>query len=351
MTSSHAIRAGIAGALLTVVSLPAHADVTLQEQMSIRGSGLMKMINMNGTSTTVIAGDRARTESDLQFESGMMRTLSRGAGASTEIVRLDRDTVYVLDDRKKTYTETTFSERRSQLEQAMAASRDSQASQQAAASGVDESRCEWSDPQVNVSRTGQTRAIAGHQAERITIMASQSCTDRNSGQVCEFGLLLDQWLAPEFAAAGETQAYHQKYAQSLGLDAVGSRDFAQRAQSMFGAYEGMWQQVGEQMREVKGHPVSTSFSLGIGGPQCTSAQQMQQSGNSGPGVGGALGAIGGLLGRRKAEPAQPEPQATQVLPGGLTPLMTISSELIAVSHDPAPADRFEVPAGYRKVSE
>lgn len=345
------VHAAVAGVLATAACTAAQADVTLQEQMSIQGSGLMKMMNMSGTSTTVIAGDRARTDSDLKFESGMMRTLSRGAGESTEIVRLDLDTVYTVDDRKKTYTETTFAERRSQLEQVMEATREGQSSQQSAASGVDESRCEWSDPKVNVSRTGQTRSIAGYQAERVTIMASQSCTDRSNGQVCEFGLMMDQWMAPEFSAAEETQAYHQKYAQKLGLEAVGSRDFAQRAQTMFGSYEGMWQQLSEQMQDVKGYPVSSSFSLGIGGPQCQGAQQMQQSGGATPSLGGALGALGGLFGKKKAEEPQPQAQAVQVLPGGLVPLMTITSELVSVSHDAVPAPSFEVPAGYKKVSE
>ena len=68
----------------------AQADVTVEENMSVSGC----RPHENGQHERPhhdppISGNRARTESDLQFESGMMRTLARGAGQSTEIVQLD----------------------------------------------------------------------------------------------------------------------------------------------------------------------------------------------------------------------------------------------------------------------
>src|SRR4030095_3136140 len=90
-----------------LVSAAAQADVTMQEQMSLSGVGMVENADMSGTTTTVISGDRARTESNMQFESGMMRTFARGAGGPhVQIVRLDQDKIYSLDPKKKTYTET-----------------------------------------------------------------------------------------------------------------------------------------------------------------------------------------------------------------------------------------------------
>src|SRR5688572_28039778 len=86
----------------------AHSDVTMQEQMSLSGSGMMKMANMSGTTTTIISGDRARTESNMRFESGMMRIFAGGMGDHVEIVRLDQGKIYLLNPNKQTYTETTF---------------------------------------------------------------------------------------------------------------------------------------------------------------------------------------------------------------------------------------------------
>ena len=151
----------LAGAIALLLTTTVQADVTLEERVSVTGAGLMKMANMSGTTRTIIAADRARTESNLQFESGMMRTLARGAGQSTEIVRLDQDKVYTLDPSEKTYTETTLAELRAQLDKAMDQAGQAQATQIGTASGVDDSQCEWSDPKADVQRTGEKASIAG----------------------------------------------------------------------------------------------------------------------------------------------------------------------------------------------
>ena len=343
----------VAGVL---VSAAAQADVTMQEQMSLSGSGMMKMANMSGTTTTTISGDRARTESNMQFESAMMRTLARGAGAHAEIVRLDQDKIISLNPKKKTYTETTFAEQRATMQQAMEQMEKSQASQQQATSGVDESQCEWSEPRAEVKRPGERVLIAGFQAERVTINASQSCKDKKTGQVCDFGLMLDQWIAPGFEASAEALAYQQAYAEKLGLGAASSRDFAERAQSMFGRYKGIWAEVATKMRELdlKGYAVKSSFGLGVGGPQCQSTQQTQASGGpqSPPSIGGALGgALGGMFKKKQQDP-QPQANAPpQTMPGGLMPLMTMSTELVSISRDAAGPQTFEVPADYKKAKD
>jgi hypothetical protein len=309
---------------------------------------------MSGTTTTMISGQRARTDSNLQFESGLMRTFARGAGQGTEIVRLDQDKMYSVDNRKKTYTETTFAERRAQMQQAMEGMRNAQASQQQATSGVNEEQCEWSEPKGNVIRSGEKATIAGYQAERVTVTATQSCKDKETGQVCDFGLVMDQWMAPSFEASSETLAYQRAFAEKLGISSAGSRDFAERAQSMFGRYQGLWSEMAAKMQDVKGYPVKLTFALGVGGPQCQSTQETQAQGGpqSPPSLGGALGgALGGMFGRKK-EPTAPPPEATPPaqLPGGMLSLMSMSNELISVKNTPIDAQSFEPPTGYKKVA-
>jgi hypothetical protein len=341
--------------IAAILCATAHADVTLEERMAVSGMGMMKMANMSGKTVTTIAGDRARTDSTLQFESGLMRTFARGLGGqSVEIVRLDQDKIYTLDPEKKTYAETTFAAQRAQLQQAMEQSRQGQAAQTQAASGVDESQCEWSEPKADVVRSGEKAAIAGYEAERVTVTATQSCKDKKSGQVCDFGLMFDQWVAPTFEAADETLAYQRAYAEKLGFGASASRDFAERAEAMFGRYQGLWKEVAAKMQDVKGYPVKASFGLGVGGPQCQSSQEAQAAGGSAsappPSIGGAIGgALGGLF--KKKEPAQAAPTAAAppaTMPGGLIPLMTVSTELVSVNRGPANPQSFEVPADYKK---
>jgi hypothetical protein len=336
----------IAGVLAT-----AHADITTQERVSVSGAGLMKMANMSGTTTTIVSGKRARTESDLQFESGMLRTFARGAGQSTEIVQLDTDKIFQLNPKKKTYTETTFTELREQMQKAMADMQKGQAAQQQSTSGVDESQCEWSEPKSNVIKNGETATIGGFPAERVIIAATQSCKDKKTGQVCDFGLTLDQWFAPGFEASSETLAYQRAYAEKMGLTAASSRDFAERAQSMFGRYEGIWKKVAAKMADQKGYPVKSSFALGVGGAQCQSTQQTQAAGGPAPppNIGGAIGsALGGMFGKKKEAAPPPPTTPPAAAPDGLMPLMTVSTELLSVSRSAVSPQTFEVPGDYKQ---
>jgi hypothetical protein len=352
-------RLALGCAVTAVLATAAQADVTMQERLSVNGLGMMKLANMSGTTTTTISGDRARSDSDLQFESGLLRTFAGGVGQSTQIVRLDQDKIYSLDLKKKTYTETTFAEMRARMEQAMQKMQESQASQQQATSGVDESQCEWSEPRSDVKRSGEKATIAGYQAEHVTVTATQSCKDKKTGQVCDFGLVLDEWVAPGFEQSKETLAYQQAYAEKLGLKASASRDFAERAESMFGRYKGIWAEVATKMREVPGYPVKASFGLGVGGPQCQNTQNAQQSQQSQPqsestpptSIGGALGgALGGLF--KKKDSAQPAAAsatpAPATMPGGLMPFMTIGTELVSVTTGAVNPQSFEVPADFKK---
>jgi hypothetical protein len=350
---SHLLACCVAGVL---VGASASADVTMQEQMSLSGAGMMKMANMSGTTTTVISNDRARTESNMTFESAMMRTFARGAGGPhVEIVRLDQDKIYSLDPKKKTYTETTFAEQRAKMQEAMEQMAKAQGSQQQATSGVDESECEWSDPKSEVKRTGEKALIAGFQAEHVTVTATQSCKNKKNGQVCDFGLALDQWIAPGFEASAEATTYQRAYAEKLGLGTASSRDFAERAQAQFGRYKGIWTEIGKRMAElnVKGYAVKSGFSMGVGGPQCQSTQQTQAQGGpqSPPSIGGALGgALGGMF-KKKQEQPQPQAAPPPAMAGGLMPLMSMGTELVSISRDAVNPQTFELPADYKKTKD
>jgi hypothetical protein len=353
------------GCALAALTVAAHGDVTRQERLTVNGLGAMKLANMSGTTTTMISGDRARTDSNLQFESGMLRAFAGGVGQSSEIVRLDQDKIYSLDPKKKTYTELSLADQRARMQAAMQKMQENQAQQQQASSGVDESQCEWSEPKAEVKRSGEKASIAGYEAEHVAIVATQSCKDKKTGSVCDFGLVLDEWVAPGFEQSAETIAYQKAYAERLGLGTPGSRDFAERAQSMFGQYKGIWTEIASKMKDVQGYPVKASFGLGIGGPQCQnsqqqSAQSQEQSSGSSSGassapptsIGGALGgAIGGLF--KKKEHAQPAASDTPpaTMPGGLIPLMTVGTELVSVTNGTVNPQMFEVPADYKKKAE
>jgi hypothetical protein len=82
-----------------------------------------------------------------------------------------------------------------------------------------------------------------------------------------------------------------------------SRDFAERAETMFGGYKGIWAKVATELKGVKGYPVKSMFALGVGGPQCRTAPAATPPPESGTAAAGrAIGsAIGGLFGKKKPD--------------------------------------------------
>jgi hypothetical protein len=346
----------------------AQADVVIEERISVQGSGLMSFANMSGHTVTSISGDKARMENDIQMHSRVARMFARGAEDTTQIIRLGEDKVYDLNDKKKQYTETSLAEMRAQMQKAMEQTQQAQ-QQQPAPTGMNESDCEWSEPKLDVKKTGAKGTFAGFSAEQHTIVASQSCKDRKTGAVCDIALVLDQWIAPGFEGSAEALSFHQAFAQKLGFDASASQDFARRAESMFSRYPGMWKQVADKMASVKGYPVKSMMAMGVGGPQCQNTQTAQgdpEAGTSSPSssspptsIGGVAGEIGGriagsIFGRKKQADAQNTSAAdSEPLPAALNGLVTplrITSELVSIRKDAVAADAFEVPAGFKKVS-
>lgn len=355
------------GALAGLIfSGTARADITVEHRIAVNGTGLMSAGNLSGITKTMISGQRSRTESDIQLQSRVVRLLAhRAVGPTAEIVRLDQDTIDRLDLNRKQYTEVTFEQMRERLQKALDRSNDSNAGEQ---KPMDEAKCEWLEPKAEVRRSGEKATYAGYEAERLTITASQPCQDKETGAICEVALSLDEWLAPQLAPVPEADQFHRAYAQKLGLEVTErglGGDISQRAQSMFGRYQGIWGQIVGKLREVKGYPVKTSFAFAFGGPQCRTSQtqQPQPAADSQDSGGGSLAsrlgskALGSLFHRKDATPqpaaadANAAGSGTPMLPDGLVPLVTMSSELVSMSRESVSPSLFEVPADFKKVQQ
>lgn len=361
MRSRSAAVAALCG-FLSIGSGVAHADVTLERSMSVEGIGAMAFGNMSGTSKTTISGDKSRTDSDIKMKSKLVGFLARGAlGPTAEIVRLDQDKLYHLNINKKEYTETSFEELRAQMQKMSDRMNDAEDKRAQQPSAIDQSKCEWLPPKTDVKKTGEKAQYAGYDSERVIITASQPCKDKETGAICEMALVLDEWLAPGFAEASETQRYYKAYAAKMGLDPATLQDASQRAKAMFSQYKGVWTEIASKMQGLKGYPVRSGFTLAMGGAQCKNAQQAQassdSSGDSGPGgpaglAGAVAGKLGGLFHKKKddsdAPAAQPATQTSPVpLPPGDVALMTISSQLLSVSTSAASPDAFTVPPDFK----
>ena len=330
----------------------------------------MAFANMSGTSRTSIAGDKSRTDNDMKMQSKIVGFLARNAvGPSAEIVLLDQGKLYHLNMNKKEYTETTFEQIRAQMQKMSDQMNSSQDRNQPSA--VDQSKCIWLPAKVDVTKSGEKAQFAGYEAQRVTVTATQPCQDKDTGAICEIALVLDQWTSADFAESSEARKFYGAYASKMGLDPSNSQDVSERAKALFGQYKGVWSEVAAKMQNVKGYPVKSSFTLGMGGPQCKDSNsqsgqsaQTSQTDNSSPspsssatpsGIAGAVvGKLGSLFQKKRdtADVPATAPAAAAapvVMPPGDVALMTVSSQLVSVSTDAVSADVFTVPAGFKKI--
>jgi hypothetical protein len=346
------------GGILGFVAGNAWADITIERTSSVTGVGAMAFANMSGTSKTSIAGDKSRTDSDMKMQSKIVGFLARNSvGPSAEIVLLGEDKLYHLNMNKKEYTETTFEQIRAQMQKMSDQANSSDDKKQPSA--VDQSKCVWLPAKVDVTKSGEKAQVAGSDAQRVTITATQPCQDKDTGSICEIALVLDQWIAAELAESNEARKFYAAYASKMGIDLSSSQDASERAKALFGQYKGLWTEVADKMRGVKGYPVKSSFTLGIGGAQCKSSDSQQsqasQSNDSSPGPSGIAGAVVGKLGglfQKKKDVADAPPAAAVepvVLPPGDVALITVSSQVVSVSTDGVNADAFIVPAGFKRI--
>jgi hypothetical protein len=363
----------LTGCILGFAVGTAQADITIERSTSVEGIGGMSFANMSGSTRTSISGDKSRTDSDMKMQSKIIGFLARNAvGPSAEIVLLDQDKLYHVNINKREYTETSFEQMQAQM-QKMSDQMKSSANGNANAdktqpSAVDQSKCIWLPAKVDVTKGSEKAQFAGYDAQRVTVTATQPCQDKDTGAICEIALVMDQWTSAEFTENNEARKFYSAYAAKMGFNASNSQDLSERAKALFGQYKGLWTEVAEKMQSVKGYPVKSSFTLGIGGPQCknsnSEAAQTNQTDNSSPststpttpsGIAGAMvGKLGGLFGKKKdtsEAPAAPRaPAAAPVaMPPGDVALMTVSSQLVSVSTNPVSADVFSVPAGFKKL--
>jgi hypothetical protein len=351
----------LTGCILGFAAGTAQADITIERTTSVEGVGGMAFANMSGTSKTSISGDRSRTDSDMKMQSKIIGFLARNAvGPSAEIVLLDQDKLYHLNMNKKEYTEMSFEQLHAQMQKMSDQMNSSEERKQPSA--VDQSKCVWLPAKVDVTKSGEKAQFAGYDAQRVTVTATQPCQDKDTGAICEIALVLDQWTSADFAESSEARKFYSAYAAKMGIDTSNSQDVSERAKALFSQYKGVWTEVAAKMQSVKGYPVKSSFTLGLGGTQCkdSNSQQAQtsQTDNSSPspsGIAGAVvGKLGGLFQKKKdpadapAAPAAPAAAAVAMPPGDVA-LMTVSSQVVAVSTNGVSPDAFTVPAGFKKI--
>jgi hypothetical protein len=407
-----------AGALLNMAVV--QADVTVQQNTSLN---VVSMIQMHGSTTTTFTADKKREDTESHCE-GMM-SLVCGNVRGGEIVRLDRGLTWHLEPSKKTYREDIFAtpeetaEMRARMQARLEKMRSCPVSQKQ--QPVDQSKCHMSPPKIDVHKTGDKASIAGYEAQRTNATLTTTCTDKDTGDVCDTVISVDLWLTQDkLPGAGDRAAFGQAYAKKLGLiDEQGA--LSGESAKYLAPYMAQIKELTDKSGDLKGQRLKTSLRVLMGGQQCSAINKAQADGSASGGTpaagsanpmdkvaqaGKALGSsVGNLMGGlfKKKTDSQPAASAAtpadttaasaaspgnNAAPGAAMPgdnsavgaampgdgaaaragsptagaavsnspdpyakylqMATYTIETTAISTDTVPADRFEVPADWKK---
>ncbi len=373
------VLAGFAGA--------AGADVTIEEKSSIEAA----IFKAHGNSTENYAGDKKRHDTELHCE-GMMSMFCGKAG-SGEIVRLDKNMTYDLEPAKKRYREhplPTEAERK-EMQKRMAEALEKMkqcAAQQPQPAAVDTSKCEMSPAKVDVKNLGPDGQILGHDVRHTAVTLTSSCTDRETHEVCDMQFGFDVWqTGDKVPGLEERDAFMKTYMQKMGLSAEGNAAMAKQVQQMLAPYAEQMKQLQAKSADLKGLSLRTAFHVSYGGAQCSKARDAAAANAGAPtdvgsaakdaaaqgaaeaaaarvadgSVGGTvasrtLSSVGGKLlsglfsKKKKAEAADaPAEKAAAPVDPTMVTMLKFSTETTAVTPGAVPAERFEVPADWKKI--
>jgi len=238
---------------------------------------------------------------------------------------------------------------------------------------IDKSKCEMSPPKIDVHKTDDKMSIAGHDTQRTLATLTETCTNKDTGDVCDTVVALDVWLTQDqLPGAGDRRAFDQAYAKKLGLvDEQGAlrSEFAK----FLAPYQSQIKQLSDKSSDLKGQPLKTSLRVMMGGQQCGATAKMKAngsaSGDNSAGDGGnpmanvgqagkAIGSLmGGLFHKKKTDDSQTAagaatpPGATAATPdpyAQFVQMAAFTAETVTINTDAVPANRFEVPSDWKK---
>ncbi|HEX8783667.1 MAG TPA: hypothetical protein VF764_09860 [Steroidobacteraceae bacterium] len=369
-------------------------DVTIQQQTQFD----FAIIKAHGTRTESTATDKRRSDSDMHCE-GLM-SMFCGDTQAGEIVRLDRDVEWALEPKKMEYREAPLptaaqlAAARQEAHATMEKIKQCPAVAQHPAPAPDTSKCEMSPPRFDVKQPGVHAMLAGHDTQLTQIALTQSCTNKTTGDVCDFLFAFDTWLTPDqIAGLGDQKAFLDAYRAKLGLDA--SDPVMQKQMRQFLApYAEAMKQVSAKSGELKGYPLKTVLRIAFGGEHCGAAKN-QTAGGGGSVVGDASQAAGnaaaastasaagsaagaaaanaaksplagsvlssaasafgsklaGGLFKKKAETPAPAPgnASESALPPGMVQAAQISIETTSINAAAVAPEKFEIPAGWKRI--
>lgn len=327
----------------------AFADV--QVQTVSRTSLIGGLGNMESNSKTGYQADKRAEARDFKMVGGIVGALSKGTQSTTEITRLDKDLIWGLDPKARTYTERPIA---LPTQEELAG-----AKVEAKTSGTPPpSRHRVTKSELKVEKTGKTKDVNAFPCTEYLLTWELELQDTATREKVGQLMTMDFWTTPlteqlkKLKAAEEE--FNRKMAKKLGAEITGE-DMQFLGAGMLTATYGLdtkeaaagMEKVSKEMAKIEGYPIVTEVTWKVKPDSAAMAKakaEKEEEPEEKPTA--SFGGLGNLVANKIAKKLVKEPDPTKA-----DVLFSSYMEVKSVAVADLPAGDFEVPEGYKKVEK
>ena len=338
----------------------ARADVTVERTMTNAGFGGMGA--STGTMVEKYGGLRRRDVTSMKM-SGFLGKVTGDLGGD-EITNIEKDAVWRLDHKKKTYTESKITPPPAPKEEA--------APERAGKEQEEKPKVRVVRNEISVTGPDGKKTIGDFSCDHYAIVWVLETEDLETKARSESTMTSDLWTTPETAEIRALQKEEMEFTKAW-LKKIGWEMSQQEAQKMGLAMVGALiggdeeslrkgtREVAEKMAKIQGYPIGTRVTWRLKSSEsATAAQGEAGSGKSSGGEGESAGmpdlsrGLGGLMSAfgKKVAKSSGESTAKDTAKGDAGAGKTVFdtySEIRRISTASLPDSDFAPPAGYTKV--
>lgn len=342
------------------------ADVTVQYASSSGGYRGMGASESSGTRR--VSGAKSREDAQTRFTGAVMGRLG-GKKDVAHILRVDLDKRWTLDLKKKTYVEAP-------LKFALpAADEDEAAAKDAPPRKEEKPTHRVKSARAEVKKTGETKTINGFKTAKwsasLVVVVEELATKKTAEYVMGSDVWATPWTAELRKAMEEEAKFAKAYLKKLGVD-VSPQDQGrfglEGARMLLGSsgpeVGGALSKLARELSSIEGYPVVTETTWRAPAPAAPPAAkgkkpapEMEEDEDDGSPLsdaagagsigGAAMGFLGGMA-KKAAKKKVKQKVKEAVTPDAGKPAFSVRTEVKSVDVGPIPAEKFEIPEGFKK---
>jgi len=303
-----------------------------------RGNGAYE-----GTTVMKIKGEKLSEAMSVKFNDAVL-TWAAGGTDQTTITRVDKGVVWVVEQKKRLYTEMPIGRLKPE-----------DLSRQKEVAKAEKSGMKVVKSEFKVKKTGMRETINSFSCEEYRMTWLLELEDSRTKARTKNIMTTEIWTTPETGTIkkirADQAAFAKAYMKRAGMDMSHDemRRYGMDVLSMASGasvkdMEKEFTVFRKELSKIKGYPIRTVISWMMGGD---AAQAQKNKGSSGDDealalAGGLGGMISGLVGQKVKESVSADQNS---------PFFSSTVEVRSLSADALPASVFEIPEGFDKKAE